>query len=68
METNGRLNKEVTINPKYIPRILSYGLMFCALLIIFSVDYLFIEKKYMELAVTSILFIIIVLAISRLNK
>jgi len=61
MEQEGRLED------KHIPKILCLGLMINAITIIFSVQYLYDNQRYIELIITSILFVILILLIRRFN-
>jgi len=47
---------------------LSYGLIICACLIIMSVETLFQKRLYVQLSISTILFIVILLMIRRFNK
>ena len=66
MESERRL--EYVIPQKYIPKILACGLMLSAMLIIFSVDYLYQNQKYIELIISSVVFVAMVIALRRLNN
>ena len=58
----------IKIEQKHLPMILTIGLIISAIMIIFSVEYYFQNKKYIELAISTIVFSVIVLTIRRLNN
>lgn len=53
---------------KTLNLVLIIGLTFDAILIIFSVDTLYREGKYFDLAIASIVFILLLITIRRLNR
>lgn len=53
---------------KTLNLVLIIGLTFDAILIIFSVDTLYREGKYFDLAIASIVFMLLLITIRRLNR
>lgn len=56
------------LSEKQLRMILVYGLIISSISIIFSVDYLFKEKMFLELGVASGLFAVILISIRKLNS
>ena len=60
--------REVIIEWKYIPKIIVIGLVVSCISIIYSVDYLFQNQRYVDLIITSILFVTLIFLIRRFKK
>jgi hypothetical protein len=52
---------------KHLVLILMIGCLFSTIVIIISVDYLFQEKQYFQLAITGVVFAILVLSVRQLK-
>ena len=60
--------RRIEIPQKHVPKILACGLMLSSILIIFSVDYLYQNHKYIELIISSVVFALMVIALRSLNN
>jgi len=66
MERRGE-TESIVLEPRLIPRIMIIGIIIDSMLIVFSVDALFNQKRYIDLIITGSLFISMLLLIRRFN-
>lgn len=69
MESNRRIDGRglIQISQNHLPKLLAIGLMLSAILIIFSVEYYYQNGLYLELAVSTGLFVSALIMIRWLN-
>jgi len=63
-----RTTEIIVLDSRFIPRIMIVGLIIDSMLIIFSVDTLFNQKRTIDLIITTALFIVMLLLIRRFNR
>jgi len=66
MERRGE-TESIVLEPRLIPRIMIIGIIIDSMLIVFSVDALFNQKRYIDLIITGSLFVVMLLLIRRFN-
>jgi len=62
-----RETESIVLDSRFMPRIMIVGLIIDSMLIIFSVDTLFNQKRYIDLIITTLLFVVMLLLIRRFN-
>jgi len=63
-----RTTESIVLDSRFMPRIMIVGLIIDSMLIIFSVDTLFNQKRTIDLIITTALFIVMLLLIRRFNR
>jgi len=63
-----RTTEIIVLDSRFIPRIMIIGLIIDSILIIFSVDTLFNQKRTIDLIITTALFTVMLLLIRRFNN
>jgi len=63
-----RTTEIIVLDSRFIPRIMIIGLIIDSMLIIFSVDTLFNQKRTIDLIITTALFTVMLLLIRRFNN
>jgi len=61
------MEQEIRIKQEYLPKILTVGLIMSCISVIFSVQYLFDNQRYIDLIISSALFVAMLLLIRRLK-
>lgn len=62
-----RETESIVLDSRLMPRIMIVGLIIDSMLIIFSVDTLFNQNRYIDLIITTSLFVVMLLLIRRFN-
>ena len=62
-----RETESIVLDSRLMPRIMIVGLIIDSMLIVFSVDTLFNQKRYIDLIITTLLFVVMLLLIRRFN-
>jgi len=60
--------EEIRLDNRNLKRVMVFGLLISCISIIMSVEYLFREKKYIELIITSVVFITLLILIRWINN